>query len=155
MPSHYGFDLLGNEDVIQPGNNQLNLSGINIPDSSLSQGSIFSNQFNPPSSVTGDIGTNGSAWSLFGGKDKFGNETKSGLGTGLGVAKGLADTYLGFEQLGLAKDSLAFSKDAFSKQFENQRRSLNTQLRDRQKARLSADPTGHQSVEEYMKQSGL
>ena len=90
------------------------------------------------------------AWSWFGGKDQ-----NSILGTGLGLGKGAMDAYLGYQQLGVAKDALAFKKDAFSKQFGSQKQLLNTQLRDRQRARLSANPAGHQSVEQYMKESGL
>jgi hypothetical protein len=65
------------------------------------------------------------------------------------------NAYLGLKNLDLAKDTLAFQKDSFSKQFENQRTLTNAQLADRQRARLSANPNGYQSVDAYMKANGV
>jgi len=62
--------------------------------------------------------------------------------------------YLGLQQLNLMKDNLAFQKDAFSKQFENQRTTTNTQLSDRQNAR-NASGSGYESTDSYMKNHGV
>ena len=59
------------------------------------------------------------------------------------------------EKVDLAKDSLNFQKDAFSKQFENQRTLTNAELRDRQIARVASNPTAYQSVDDYMKANGV
>ena len=87
----------------------------------------------------------------------FGN-AKTGVG---GMAPGLIglatagmNTYLGLKQLGVAKDTLKFQKNAFSKQFEAQRSTINTQLRDRQHQRLNAGGNW-QSEDDYMKQHGV
>lgn len=63
---------------------------------------------------------------------------------------GLAQSWLGFKQLGLAKDQFNFQKDAFTQNYNMQAQTMNRQLEDRQRARLSANPNGYQSVGEYM-----
>lgn len=100
-------------------------------------------------------GNGGGSWFDFGNflpwKDASG---ASGMGWGmplLGMGKSIFDGWLGMEKLDLAKDSLNFQKDAFSKQFENQRTLTNAELRDRQRARVASNPTAYQSVDEYMK----
>lgn len=58
---------------------------------------------------------------FFGGKDSMGN-TSLGWGPAMfGMGKSIFDGWMGLQQLDLAKDNLNFQKDAFSKQFENQR----------------------------------
>lgn len=63
------------------------------------------------------------------------------------------NAYLGLKNLSVAEDTLDFQKDAFSKQFEIQRKNINRQLRDRQARRIEAagPNAGLPSVEEYMK----
>jgi hypothetical protein len=63
---------------------------------------------------------------------------------------GLASAYLGFQQINLAKDQLAQNKKIFNLNFGNQAQSVNTQLEDRQRARVASNSTGYQSVGEYM-----
>ena len=135
------FDALGN--VSAP---PINLTGID-PSYGLN---TRDNSLISPSSIPGGPDNSGTGVSWFGG-----NGTVSGLDTGLGLGKGLMDAYLGFEQLGAAKDALNFKKEAFNKQFGAQTQSFNTQLQDRQAARVSADPSGHQSVEDYMARNAL
>ena len=92
--------------------------------------------------------------SVLGGRDANGN---MGIGWGsalLDVAKAGMSGWLGMQQLNLAKDNLSFQKDAFSKQFENQRTLTNAELSDRQNARVAATP-GTMSTEEYMKAHGV
>ncbi len=73
----------------------------------------------------------------------------------LNMGSSLLNGYLGFKQLGLAEDNLNFQKDAFSKQFENQRTLTNSELRDRQAARVASNPTAYQSVDDYMKANAV
>ena len=92
---------------------------------------------------------------FLGGKDINGF-SRMGWGPALfGMGKSIFDGWLGMEKLDLAKDSLNFQKDAFSKQFENQRTLTNAELRDRQAARVASNPTAYQSVDEYMKANGV
>jgi hypothetical protein len=91
---------------------------------------------------------------LWGGK--VGDNTYNGiLSTGLQLGTGLWNAWNGMQQLDLARDQFAFQKDAFNKQYENQRTLTNARLRDRQNARLGANPNGYQSTADYMKQNGV
>ena len=92
---------------------------------------------------------------LLGGKLTDGSVTTGMLSPLLDLAKTGFSGWLGLQNLDLAKDTLAFQKDAFSKQFENQRTLTNSELRDRQAARVAANPTAYQSVDEYMRQNGV
>jgi len=94
------------------------------------------------------------SWDSFlGGKGTDGFQSM-GWGPALfNVGKSIFDGWMGMQKLDLAKDSLNFQKDAFSKQFETQRALTNSQLQDRQAARVAADPRGYQAVDEYMRQN--
>ncbi len=56
---------------------------------------------------------------------------------------------------GLAIGQLNFQKDSFNKDHTNQVQSTNTQLQDRQVARVASNPGVCQSVADYMSQHGL
>ena len=90
----------------------------------------------------------------------FGMQNQNGYKFGgiaapaLQLAQTGLNAYLGFKQLGQAEDTLNFQKDAFSKQFENQRTLTNAQLKDRQKARVGFN-SNTQSVDSYMKENGV
>jgi len=67
----------------------------------------------------------------------------------LQLGKSGLDIWLGMQKLGLAKDDLKFQKDAFSKQFDTQKTLTNTEMEDRQRARVSFSPAA-ESVDSYM-----
>lgn len=82
-------------------------------------------------------------WSdfLFGGKNlQTGMQTNGALGYGLSGLQGLGNLYMGMQQYGLMKDQLAFSKDAFNRNYDAQRTMTNNQIRDRNFARNAANP---------------
>ena len=85
------------------------------------------------------------------------NGTKSNGwgGAALGLIQGLGSAYMGMKQYGLAKEQLQFSKDAFNKNYAAQRQTMNTQLEDRQRARVAANPGAYQSVGDYMTKNGI
>lgn len=91
---------------------------------------------------------------VLGGKAQDGTQTLGVASPLIGLGKGIMDGYLGLQNLELARDSFEFQKDAFSKQFENQRTLTNAQLRDRQRARNSSGG-GYQSTDAYMAQNGV
>lgn len=66
---------------------------------------------------------------------------------------GLAGAYLGYQQMNLAKDQLAQNKKIFNLNFENQAKTVNTQLEDRQRARVASNAGAYQSVGDYMDQN--
>lgn len=80
----------------------------------------------------------GGGWSLFGGPNQAGV-----LPTAIQGVNALAQGWLGFQQLDLAKDTLSFQKEAFNKNYANQRQLTNQQLLDRQRARYAANPNAY------------
>ena len=73
----------------------------------------------------------------------------------LGGLSSLAQSWLGFQQLGVAKDQLSFQKDSFKKNYDQQAQSYNTQLADRQRARKGSSINGnYASVGDYMTENG-
>ncbi len=99
------------------------------------------------------------AQSMMGWKDSKTGNTHGGWGpVALNLASSAGSMYLGLKNLGVAKDTLDFQKNAFSKQFDAQRQTINTHLADRQRARLSAasgDTSHTLSVEDYMQQNAV
>ena len=80
-------------------------------------------------------------------------------GLALGAGQALFGAWDGMRNYNLQKEQLAFSKDAFAKNWDAQRKTVNSQLEDRQVARLAsrqgADSSPYQSVGDYMKQNGI
>lgn len=80
-------------------------------------------------------------------------------GLALGAGQALFGAWDGRRNYNLQKEQLAFSKDAFAKNWDAQRKTTNSQLEDRQVARLAsrqgADSSPYQSVGDYMKQNGI
>ena len=96
--------------------------------------------------------TSGIDW----GSSKFwlGDRNQPGAaGLALGGANFLMNSLLGWQQLGVAKDSLAASKEQFAKNFAAQQKTINTQLEDRQRARVASNAGAYQSVGDYMAQN--
>ena len=59
------------------------------------------------------------------------------------------------KQYNLAKDSLAFQKDSFNRQFDVNKNLTNSRLEDRQRARVASNSGAYQSVGDYMNQNGV
>lgn len=74
---------------------------------------------------------------------------------GLQIGSALMGAWNGMQQLDLAKDQFAFSKQAYEQNYQNQRKLTNAALRDRQRARYASDPRGQQTSDEYMKENGV
>lgn len=90
------------------------------------------------------------------GKKLADGTTVQGWGSlGLGAATGLMGAYTSMQQLGLAKDTLAFNKQQYAQNFAAQQKTTNAQLEDRQRARVASNPTAFQSVGDYMKKNGI
>lgn len=91
-------------------------------------------------------GTGGN-WSEF----LLGNNQQVGaLPVGLGLLNTGLNLYTGIKGLQMAEDQFNFQKDAFNKNYANQTKLINSQLRDRQRARYAANPHAYQSPDEYM-----
>jgi hypothetical protein len=114
------------------------------------------------------VGTGAGTGSMFGslgdwfensgmlGKTLANGDKVQGWGAlGLGAAQGILGGYLGLQQLGVAKDTLAANKEQFAKNFAAQQKTTNAALYDRQAARVASNPGAYQSVGDYMKQNGI
>lgn len=92
---------------------------------------------------------------FLGSTNKDGLRTDGWGGMALGTATGLFNAYMGMKQYGLFKDQLQFQKDSFNKNYDAQRTATNTQLQDRQTARVASNPGAYQSVGDYMNQNRI
>lgn len=163
LNNSYNLQPVGGQGVFQSNLTSIPQSGANGVNSAYASaltGTPFGDNYN-----FGDVGVNptptGSG--IFGGlfdgfltnKAADGSITQGWGSSALGLANAGLQGYLGLQQLGLAKDNLSFQKDAFSKQFENQRTLTNTEMMDRQNARVASNPGAYQSTDEYMKANGV
>lgn len=95
---------------------------------------------------------------LFGGMfdNMLGKNGQQGWGNlALGALQGIGGAYMGMKQYGLAKDALAQSQAQFDKNYNAQRQSINTQLEDRQRARVAATDGRAESVDSYMERNRI
>ena len=76
-------------------------------------------------------------------------------GLALNAAGGLASTFLGMKQYGLAKQTLAENKRQFQLNYDAQKQTTNTRLEDRQRARVASNAGAYQSVGDYMAVNGI
>ncbi len=77
------------------------------------------------------------------------------LGTVMNGIGTLAQAYLGFKQLGMAKDQLRFSKEAFNANLNNSIASYNTSLEDRIRGRTSDYAGKENDVQAYLARHSL
>lgn len=93
--------------------------------------------------------------SLLGYTNQNGMQQQGWGSLALGAAQGLGNAWMGMKQYGLAKDSLKENKRQFNINYEAQRKLTNSQLEDRQRARVAANPGAYQSVGDYMNKNGI
>jgi hypothetical protein len=79
----------------------------------------------------------------------------SNFGTIAEGLSGLGQLYIGLKSLGLAKDQLAFSKEAYRTNLTNQTQSYNTALRDRINARAVTEGREAGYADQYMAENQL
>lgn len=92
---------------------------------------------------------------LFPGKQANGTQPFSIGQAALSGLSSLGNLWMGMKQYNLAKDSLNFQKDSFAKNWEAQTKSYNSQLEDRQRARVASNATDYESVDTYMKKNRI
>lgn len=92
----------------------------------------------------------------FGSHDKTTGITKNGAAMPiLQAAQGIMNGFMGMKQYNLAKSQFEAQKDQFAKNWAAQRTSINSQLEDRQRARVASNAGAYQSVGDYMAQNGI
>ncbi len=96
---------------------------------------------------------------MLGWKGQDGTQHMGWGGLALGTGQAVFGAWDAMRNYGLQKDQLAFNKSAFAKNWDAQRKTTNSQLQDRQQARLAsregASSNPYQSVGDYMKQNGI
>lgn len=81
----------------------------------------------------------------------FGTKSTPGWGgMALGALQGLGSAYMGMKQYGLMEDSLKQNQAQFEKNYAAQRQMVNSQLEDRQRARLASNSGAYESLGSYM-----
>lgn len=93
--------------------------------------------------------------SLLGGTDDKGVTTKGWAPVALGIGQAIMGGIQGRQAMQLAQDQFKESKRQFNLNYGAQRQSINTDLEDRQRARVAANPGAYQSVSEYMNQNRI
>lgn len=93
--------------------------------------------------------------SMFDTTDANGIKTQGWGGLALSGLQGLGNSYMAMKQFGLAEDALKEQKRQFNINYEAQRKTTNSQLSDRQRARVASNPGAYQSEAEYMKKWGI
>lgn len=77
------------------------------------------------------------------------------LAMGGNALQGIFNSWMAMKQYGLGKQQLAEGKRQFGLNFEAQRNTVNSQLEDRQRARVASNPGAYQSVGAYMDKNGI
>ena len=129
-----------------PGMNLYNTSPVTTP------GTVLNPTFTPMPGMPGAPGT--SDWLTM---DSFlGKAGAPGWGgLALGLGQGLFNGYLGLQQLGMAKKAFGENQRQFNLNYDAQRRTINSALEDRQRARLASNPGAYESVGTYMDRNGV
>lgn len=124
------------------------LSNVSMP----STWDNFGNQTLPTGSILSSInpvesGGGGFQWGNF----LLGDKNRPGaLQLGLGTLSGIGNLYLGMKNYGVAKKQLQQQNAQFEKNYAAQQKLVNSQLEDRQAARVASNPSAYESVSSYM-----
>jgi len=73
----------------------------------------------------------------------------------IGGLSALSNAYMGMKQYGLAKEQFAESKRQYNQNYAAQRTLTNSQLEDRQRARVASNAGAYESVGSYMNRNGI
>ena len=146
----------------------LNNYGNTNPISNMGNSALMSGNYMPPSlsdqlGNVSSLGLNYQAPNMasggggYGLSDFFGKDGKAGhAGLALNALTGVGNLFMGMKQYGLAKDTLAENKRQFALNFDAQQKLTNSQLADRQNARIQSSPGANfESTAEYMKKYGV
>ncbi len=109
--------------------------------------------FNPVASGGGGVATGGGFMEGMLGNSKTGAQGWGGLA--LGAAQGIGNAWMGMKQYGLAQDMFKENKRQYNQNYAAQKSMINSQLQDRQRARVASNPGAYQSEAEYMNQNRI
>lgn len=86
---------------------------------------------------------------------KDGTKVNGWGGMALGGLSSLGNAMMAKKQYGLARDSLKENMRQYNQNFAAQRKMVNSQLEDRQRARVASNPNEYESVGSYMSRNGV
>ena len=163
-PSNYGLNFGASNGAYGAGSGSSAGAGFNFGNSGASNLPVMQSQYNMPVPGTPNAAGGGVQMptvengfkTAFLGKmnDKTGQRGPSGVMTGVQALSGLGSLYFGMKQYGLARDSFRENKRQFEMNFNAQRQTLNTQMQDRQNARVASNPN-YQDTASYMAQNSI
>ncbi len=133
-------------------NNPMGLQGASLTAPQIDFNNVGTQPFQLTDGVSFDFsGGQGGGSDFFSMETMFGNGKQVGvLPTAIGGLSALTSGFMGYQNYQLAKDQLAFQKEAYAKNHANQVKMTNAQLRDRQAARHAANPQAYESADSYM-----
>lgn len=94
-------------------------------------------------------------WGAMGSTNEKGVRSDGWGGLAIGGAQALSGAFMGMKQYQLAQEALSENKRQFGMNYENQRKTVNTELEDRQRARVASNSGAYQSVGDYMQKNGV
>lgn len=137
------------------GSGGLQVKGLGAPSPQLTSVSGLSGAFGGTTALGQGMAADPSFMDqLLGWRAKDGTQHAGWGGMALSGAAALGNLYMGMQQYGLAKDSLAFQKDQYAKNYTAQKNLTNAQLSDRQARRVQENASAT-PVAEYMARYGL
>jgi hypothetical protein len=92
---------------------------------------------------------------FLGGNDEFGNFQQGWGGMAIGGLQAGANLFMGMKQYGLAKKQLSEGKRQFDLNYGAQKQTINTQLEDRQKARVASNAGAYEATDSYMARNAI
>lgn len=92
---------------------------------------------------------------FLGGNDEFGNFQQGWGGMAIGGLQAGANLFMGMKQYGLAKKQLAEGRRQFDLNYGAQKQTINTQLEDRQKARVASNAGAYEATDSYMARNAI
>lgn len=93
--------------------------------------------------------------SLFGGVNKNGTQSMGWATPAIGIGQAILGGINGSRQLSLAEDNFKEGKRQFNLNYGAQRQTTNTQLEDRQRARVASNPGAYESVDTYLEKNRI
>lgn len=108
-----------------------------------------------PGGTAPELGWNNLFGALGSTNNKTGIRSDGWGGLALGLGQAGVNAFMGMKQYGAATEALDENKRQFQMNFDNQRKLVNSQLEDRQRARVASNAGAYQSVGDYMKKNGV
>lgn len=105
--------------------------------------------------IMSGLGSLFSGNSMFGGTNDNGTQSLGWAAPAIGIAQAVMGGINGNRQLGLYEDAQKESKRQFNLNYGAQRQTTNTQLEDRQRARVASNPSAYESVDSYLEKNRI